>query len=294
MQSDNNNANNANNNNDNAVPHSFVQGADAPLPAVGAPIEQTNAPSGSDASDGVVADALGRAANAMPTDNGAHTDGATPLSDTEDGDGDEDDGDSEAISIGKDVGASSSTVSSSSSSSFVNTTAATSSDVLSNTPSRKRPLELSQSAILKQQQQQVRKRRYVDSSHTVDGVRKHVTVACARVETGGFKCTFTLEHRRLEGTLNQQRANAKGGDIIERRHDVFMIQDPLGDDAPFPDYDRVYDNFLKRGIDICDHVRSELVPIRAVSCPATAPKEPAPAAADAAEDATNATNDAAS
>lgn len=186
-------------------------------------------------------------------------DAVTPSSsDTDDG-GDEDD--PEAISTSKHA-IDGLTLPSSPSSSLSSASPA-SSDALSSAASRKRPLELSTAALIKQQQQQVRKRRYVDSSHTVDGVRKHVTVACARVDTGGFKCTFTLEHRRLEGTLNQQRANAKGGDIIERRHDVFMIQDSQGDDAPFPDYDRVYDNFLRRGIDICDHVRSELVPIRA-------------------------------
>ncbi|AVK75729.1 hypothetical protein pneo_cds_122 [Pandoravirus neocaledonia] len=209
-----------------------------------------------------------RDANALTDDKGAddRSDNDTsPSLDTDDGD---DEGTGMSASSDHATGNVISSLSPSSPSSSVESPA--SCDASSSTASRKRPLDMSPAAMIKQQQQQVRKRRYVDSSHTVDGVRKHVTVACARVDTGGFKCTFTLEHRRLEGTLNQQRANAKGGDIIERRHDVFMIQDAQGDDAPFPDYDRVYDNFLRRGIDICDHVRSELVPIRA------APKESAP------------------
>ncbi|AVK76798.1 hypothetical protein pmac_cds_110 [Pandoravirus macleodensis] len=285
MQSDNiNNTNDDNNNNADAVASRLVQDTAT------APLDQTETSSELDSTIsnvtiGAVHDAARQGDNSVAGDRAASVpindavvvaaahrhDLATPSSsDTDDGDDDEED-DLASLSVSKHA------VGSASSSSSVPVASPASSDAVSNTTaSRKRPLELSAAAIIKQQQQQVRKRRYVDSSHTVDGVRKHVTVACARVDTGGFKCTFTLEHRRLEGTLNQQRANAKGGDIIERRHDVFMIQDPQGDDAPFPDYDRVYDNFLRRGIDICDHVRSELVPIRAAPKEATsAADEPA-------------------
>lgn len=119
---------------------------------------------------------------------------------------------------------------------------------------RKRPYDHS-SAV-----QPMRKRQYVNSVRAVDGVRRHVTVSCMRLAVGGFKCTFTSEERRLAGALRLQRSNAKGGEVIQRRHDTFLISAPAGHDAPFPDYDRVRENFLTRGIDICAHVRSELLP----------------------------------
>nr|UMO79031.1 hypothetical protein [Pandoravirus belohorizontensis] len=109
--------------------------------------------------------------------------------------------------------------------------------------------------------QPMRKRHYVDSVRAVDGVRRHVSVTCTRLAVGGFKCTFTSEHRRLNSALRSQRANAKGGEVIERRHDAFLIPCVAGPDEPFPDYDRVRENFLVRGTDICEHVRSELIPI---------------------------------
>lgn len=120
---------------------------------------------------------------------------------------------------------------------------------------RKRPRDPTVAA------QPMRKRHYVDSVRAVDGVRRHVSVTCTRLAVGGFKCTFTSEHRRLNSALRSQRANAKGGEVIERRHDAFLIPCAAGHDEPFPDYDRVRENFLVRGTDICEHVRSELIPI---------------------------------
>lgn len=263
MQSENNNNNtnddNNNNNADAVVPCAVQETATAPPDPAKTASELDNNVNNANVAIAAVRDAEGQDDNNVAVVAARQHDLAMPSpSDTDDAGEDEED-DLAQDSVSKHAAGSAS------SSPSAHVELSSSSDAgLNTTASRKRPLDLSAAAIIKQQQQQVRKRRYVDSSHTVDGVRKHVTVACARVDTGGFKCTFTLEHRRLEGTLNQQRANAKGGDIIERRHDVFMIQDPQGDDAPFPDYDRVYDNFLRRGIDICDHVRSELVPIRAV------------------------------
>ncbi|AGO82141.1 hypothetical protein pdul_cds_202 [Pandoravirus dulcis] len=121
---------------------------------------------------------------------------------------------------------------------------------------RKRPRDHAVAAA-----QPMRKRHYVDSVRAVDGVRRHVSVTCTRLAVGGFKCTFTSEHRRLNSALRSQRANAKGGEVIERRHDAFLIPCAAGHDEPFPDYDRVRENFLVRGTDICEHVRSELIPI---------------------------------
>jgi hypothetical protein len=129
------------------------------------------------------------------------------------------------------------------------------SDPLPRVASRKRPHESSSLPV-----RPLRKRQYVSSVRTVDGIRRHVTVSCMRLATGGFKCTFTSEHRRLDGTLKSQRANAKGGDVVERRHDAFLVPGPADFDAPFPDYDWVLENFLSRGTDICAHVGSELIP----------------------------------
>ncbi|AVK74574.1 hypothetical protein pqer_cds_152 [Pandoravirus quercus] len=129
---------------------------------------------------------------------------------------------------------------------------------------RKRPRDPSAVA------QPMRKRQYVNSVRAIDGVRRHVTVTCTRLAVGGFKCTFTSEHRRLSGALRCQRANAKGGEVIERRHDAFLITGPASHDAPFPDYDRVRENFLVRGTDICEHVRSELIPTHSKTTATTA------------------------
>ncbi|AGO83644.1 hypothetical protein psal_cds_163 [Pandoravirus salinus] len=141
---------------------------------------------------------------------------------------------------------------------------------------RKRPRDPSATA------QTMRKRQYVNSVRAIDGVRRHVTVTCTRLAVGGFKCTFTSEHRRLSGALRCQRANAKGGEVIERRHDAFLINGPAGHDAPFPDYDRVRENFLIRGTDICEHVRSELIPThtRTVSDANALLPPPPPSSAD--------------
>ncbi|AJF98412.1 hypothetical protein TW95_gp1678 [Pandoravirus inopinatum] len=135
---------------------------------------------------------------------------------------------------------------------------------------RKRPRDPSAVA------QPMRKRQYVNSVRAIDGVRRHVTVTCTRLAVGGFKCTFTSEHRRLSGALRCQRANAKGGEVIERRHDAFLITGPAGHDAPFPDYDRVRENFLVRGTDICEHVRSELIPTHSKATATTAAAVAAP------------------
>ncbi|BCU03399.1 hypothetical protein [Pandoravirus japonicus] len=129
---------------------------------------------------------------------------------------------------------------------------------------RKRPRDAAAVA------QPMRKRHYVDSVRAVDGVRRHVSVTCTRLAVGGFKCTFTSEHRRLNSALRSQRANAKGGEVIERRHDAFLIPCAAGHDEPFPDYDRVRENFLVRGTDICEHVRSELIPIHSSKTPTAA------------------------
>ncbi|HEY9247681.1 MAG TPA: hypothetical protein VIO38_01040, partial [Rariglobus sp.] len=111
--------------------------------------------------------------------------------------------------------------------------------------------------------QRPRKRRYVDSVCTVDGARRHVVVSCVRLSSGGFRCIFTSEQRLLKGGQSVQRANAKGDKTaVSRRRDVFVLGAPAAPpDGDFPDYDVVRENFYKRGIDVCKHVSSDLIPI---------------------------------
>jgi hypothetical protein len=103
---------------------------------------------------------------------------------------------------------------------------------------------------------QTRTRQYVKSVCLIDGVRRHVVVSCMRKPSGGFKCTFRSEKHRVAATggAKAHRANAKGGQLLERRYDSFSIVG--ASDDPFPSHDEVFRNFAARGIDVAHHVRA--------------------------------------
>jgi len=122
------------------------------------------------------------------------------------------------------------------------------------------------------QGQSQRKRNYVNSVQFAGDVRFSVIISCSRLKTGGFKCTFALEKRAMPQTNKPLRANAKGGPIIERRYDSFLVSPSLimpdgsriegprdaNGEEPFPTYEQMQQNFLSRGLDFRKYVREDL------------------------------------